>query len=89
MANATIQLQNQSINIQTVPGSGLIRVFLAETDNCFYNPASGLFSAAPNADKTTRVLVKNHPSKLKQKLNEFDTNRRESFEKAKRLSPGT
>ncbi|WP_090142830.1 hypothetical protein [Limnohabitans sp. DM1] len=76
MANATIQLQNQSINIQTVPGSGLIRVILPETDNCFYNPASGLFSAAPIADGTTPDLITHHLPELKQKLNEFDANRR-------------
>lgn len=76
MANATIELQNQSINIQTVPGSGLIRVFLSETGNCFYNPASGLFSTAPVTDGVPLDLITHHLPELKQKLNEFDAQRR-------------
>lgn len=88
MANATIQLQNQSINIQTVPGSGLIRVFLAETDNCFYNPASGLFSTAPVSDGATPDFVTHHLPELKQKLNEFDANRRAEIARHNQLSAG-
>lgn len=76
MANANIQLQNQSIKIKTVPGSGLIQVFLPETDNCFYNPSSGLFSTAPVSAGATMDLVAHHLPELKQKLNEFDANRR-------------
>ena len=76
MANANIQLQNQSIKIKTVPGSGLIRVFLPETDNCFYNPASGLFSSAPVPDGATLEMITDRLSELKQKLNEFDAERR-------------
>ena len=78
MGKATIQLKNQSIKIKikTVPGSGLIQVFLPETDNWFYSPASGLFSTAPVSDGTTSDLVAHHLPELKQKLNEFDANRR-------------
>jgi hypothetical protein len=76
MANATIQLQNQSINIRTVPGSGLIRVFLPETDNCFYNPTSGLFSTEPVTDGAPLELVTHYLPELTQKLNEFDAQRR-------------
>ena len=87
MANATIELQNQSIKIQTVPGSGLIRVFLPETDNCFYNPTSGLFSTAPIADGTTPYLVTHHLPELKQKLKEFDENMRAEITQYNRFSP--
>ena len=76
MANATIQLQNQSINIQTVPGSGFIRVILPETDNCFYNPASGLFSTEPITAGAPLDLVTHYLPELTQKLNEFDAQRR-------------
>ena len=76
MGKATIQLQDQTLQVQTVPGSGLIRVFLPETDNCFYNPASGLFSTAPASDGATPDLITHHLFELKQKLNEFDANRR-------------
>jgi hypothetical protein len=88
MANANIQLQNQSIKINTVPGSGLIRVFLPETDNCFYNPASGLFSTAPVPDGATLELITDHLPELKQKLNEFDAARRAAIAEAHRLSAG-
>ncbi len=88
MANATIELQNQSINIQTVPGSGLIRVFLPETDTCFYSPASRVFSTAPVSDRGTPDLVTHHLSELKQKLNEFDANRRAYIARYNRFSAG-
>lgn len=88
MANATIELQNQSINIQTVPGSGLIRVFLPEIDNCFYNPASGLFSTAPVTDGHPLELVTHHLPDLKQKLNEFDAERRAYIARYNRFSAG-
>lgn len=88
MAKATIELQNQSINIQTVPGSGFIRVFLPETDNFFYNPASGLFSTAPVSDGATPALVTHHLPELKQKLNEFDAQRRAYVALYNRFSAG-
>lgn len=88
MANATIQLQNQSINIQTVPGSGFIRVLLLETDNCFYNPALGLFSTAPVTDGHPFELATQHLPELKQKLNEFDAERRAYIERYNRFSAG-
>ena len=44
MGYANIQLQEQTIKIQTVPGSGFIKVFLQAIQNSFYNPATGLFS---------------------------------------------
>jgi hypothetical protein len=88
MANANIQLQNQSIKIKTVPGSGLIQVFLPETDNCFYNPASGLFTTAPVSAGTTSDLVAHHLPELKKKLNEFDAERRAHIARYNRFSAG-
>ncbi len=88
MAYATIALQNQTIQIQTVPGSGLIQVFLPESAPCFYNPASGLFSAAPSIEGGTPDLVSQHLPELKQKLNEFDAARRAAIAEANRLSAG-
>jgi hypothetical protein len=86
MGNATIQLQDQTIKIKTVPGSGLIQVFLPETDNCFYNPASELFSTAPFSDGATQVLVAHQLPELKQKLNEFDANRRADIARHNKFS---
>ncbi|WP_194945281.1 hypothetical protein [Limnohabitans sp. DM1] len=48
MAYATIALQNQTLQIQTVPGSGMIKVLLPESAPCFYNPATGLFGTEPS-----------------------------------------
>ncbi len=88
MANANIQLQNQSIKIKTVPGSGLIQVLLPETDNCFYNPASGLFSTAPVSAGATSDLVAHHLPELRQKLNEFDAERRAYIARHNRFAAG-
>ncbi len=86
MANANIQLQNQSVKIQTVPGSGLIRVFLPEIDNCFYNPASGLFSTTPIKHNKPLDLLTQHLPELKQRLNEFDAKRRAYIAQYNRFS---
>ena len=88
MAYATIALQNQTLQIQTVPGSGMIKVLLPETDPCFFNPATGLFSTAPTAEGGTPDLVTTHLPELKQKLNEFDAARRAAIAEANRLSAG-
>ena len=88
MAYATIALQNQTIQIQTVPGSGLIQVFLPESAPCFYNPATGLFSTEPTSEGGTPDLVTQHLPELKQKLNEFDAARRAAIAEANRLSAG-
>ena len=86
MAYANIQLQNQSIKIKTVPGSGLIQVFLPETDNCLYNPATGLFNATPIAEGPTPDFVTHDLPELKQKLNEFDANRRAEIARHNKFS---
>jgi hypothetical protein len=86
MGKATIKLQEQTIQIQTVPGSGFIKVFLPETDDCFYNPASELFSTAPFSDGATQVLVAHQLPALKQKLNEFDANRRADIARHNKFS---
>ena len=88
MAYATIALQNQTLQIQTVPGSGMIKVLLPETDPCFYNPATGLFSTEPTTGGGTPDLVSQHLPELKQKLNEFDAARRAAIAEANRLSAG-
>lgn len=88
MAYANIQLQNQSIKIKTVPGSGLIQVFLPKNDNCFYNPSSGLFSTAPVSDGTPLDPFTDHLPELKDKLNEFDAERRAYIARYNRFSAG-
>jgi hypothetical protein len=69
-------LNSPGHHVRLAPGSGLIRVFLSETDNCFYNPASGLFSTAPVNDGAPLDLITHHLPELKQKLNKFDAQRR-------------
>lgn len=88
MAYATIALQNQTLQIQTVPGSGMIKVLLSESAPCFYNPATGLFSTEPTSEGGTPDLVTQHLPELKQKLNEFDVTRRAAIAAANRLSAG-
>lgn len=88
MAYATIALQNQTLQIQTVPGSGMIKVLLPESAPCFFNPATGLFSTEPTSESGTPDLVSQHLPELKQKLIEFDATRRAAIAEANRLSAG-
>lgn len=88
MAYATIALQNQTLQIQTVPGSGMIKVLLPESVPCFYNPATGLYSTKPTSEGGTPDLVTPHLPELKQKLNEYDAARRAAIAAANRLSSG-
>jgi hypothetical protein len=88
MAYANIQLQNQSIKIKTVPGSGLIQVLLPKNDHCFYNPASGLFSTAPVSVGGPLEPDTDHLPELKEKLNEFDSERRAYIARYNRFSAG-
>lgn len=89
MAYATIALQNQNLQIQTVPGSGMIKVLLPESAPCFYNPATGLFGTEPITGGGTPDLATQNLPELKQKLNEFDAARRAAIAEANRLSAGT
>lgn len=73
---------------QIVPGSGMIKLLLPETDPCFYNPATGLFGTEPTSEGGTSDLVTQHLPELKQKLNEFDATRRAAIAAANRLSAG-
>ena len=79
MAYANIQLQNQTIELQTVPGSGLIKVLLPDVQDCFYNPQTGLLSTSPADSDSTPELVKNHLPELKAALNAYDAQRRAEF----------
>jgi hypothetical protein len=88
MAYATIALHKQTLQIQTVPGSGMIKVLLPESAPCFYNPATGLFNTEPTSEGGTLDLVTQHLPELKQKLNEFDAARRAAIAEAHRLSAG-
>lgn len=88
MAYATIALQNQTLQIQTVPGSGVIKLLLPEGAPCFYNPATGLFDSEPTSEGGTPDLVTQHLPELKQKLNEFDAARRAAIAATNRLSAG-
>ena len=57
MGYANIQLQEQTIQIQTVPGSGLIKVFLPAIQYSFYNPATGLFSTTRSDEGFEPLLI--------------------------------
>jgi hypothetical protein len=76
MGRATIQLQEQTIQIQTVPGSGLIKVFLPAIQYSFYNPATGLFSTTRPGEGFEPLLREPQLQELKQKLNQYDERRR-------------
>ena len=79
MGNATIQLQEQTIKIQTVPGSGFIKVFLPAIQYSFYNPATGLFSTTRPGAGFEPLLRAPQLQELKQKLNAYDAARREAI----------
>lgn len=79
MAHANIQLQNRTILIQTVPGSGLIKVLLPDVQDCYYNPQTGLLSTSPADSDSTPDLLRNHLPELKAALNAYDAQRRAQF----------
>lgn len=76
MAYASIELQNQTIKIQTVPGSGVIGVFLPNTEPCYYDSSTGCFNSTPMLDGSDAHLAFNRLDELKEKLNEFNARRR-------------
>jgi hypothetical protein len=88
MAYANIQLQNQSIKIKTVPGSGFIKVFLPAIQYSFYNPATGLFSTTRPGEGFEPLLREPQLQELKQKLNAFDAERRAYIARYNRFSAG-
>jgi hypothetical protein len=88
MGKATIQLQDQTIKIQTVPGSGFIKVFLPAIQYSFYNPATGLFSTTRPGEGFEPLLRAPQLQELKQKLNAYDAARREAIAAANRLATG-
>ena len=88
MGYANIQLQEQTIKIQTVPGSGVIKVFLPAIPYSFYNPATGLFSTTRPGEGFEPLLREPRLQELKQKLNAYDAARREAIAAANRLATG-
>jgi hypothetical protein len=76
MAYASIELQNQTIKIQTVPGSGVIGVFLPNTEPCYYDSGTGRFNTTPMLDGSDAPLAFDRLAELKEKLNEFNDRRR-------------
>lgn len=88
MGKVNIQLQDQTIEIQTVPGAGFIKVFLPAIQYIFYNPATGLFSTTRPSEGFDPLLREPQLEELKQKLNEFDVARRAAIAAATRLSAG-
>lgn len=88
MGYANIQLQDQTIKIQTVPGSGLIKVFLPATQYSFYNPATGLFSTSRPEEGFEPLLVETQLKELKQQLNAFDEHRRSEIARFNRFTSG-
>ena len=76
MAHAKIEMQNLSIRLKTMPGSGVIQVLLSDTENCFYNPSTGRFATTPIINGVEAHLLTDHFEELKQKLNAFDADRK-------------
>jgi hypothetical protein len=76
MAYASIELQNQTIKIQTVPGSGVIGVYLPNTEPCYYDYRTGRFNTTPMLDGSDAPLAFDRLDELKEKLNEFNDRRR-------------
>jgi len=76
MGKATIQLQDQTLQVQTVPGSSVIKVFLPAIQYSFYNPATGLFSTTRPGEEFEPLLREPQLQELKQKLNQYDAHRR-------------
>lgn len=88
MGYANIQLQDQTIKIQTVPGSGFIKVFLPAIQYSFYNPATGLFSTTRPGEGFEPLLREPQLQELKEKLNAFDAERRAYIARYNRFSAG-
>jgi hypothetical protein len=76
MGKATIQLQDQTLQVQTVPGSSVIKVFLPAIQYSYYNPATGLFSTTSPDEVFVPLLREPQLQELKQKLNQYDERRR-------------
>ena len=79
MGKATIQLQDQTLQVKTVPGSSVIKVFLPAIQYSFYNPATGLFSTTRPGEGFEPLLREPQLQELKQKLNAFDATRRQAI----------
>ncbi len=88
MGYANIQLQDQTIKIQTVPGSAFIKVFLPAIQYTFYNPATGLFSTTRPGEGFEPLLREPHLQELKQQLKAYDAARREAIAAARGLATG-
>jgi hypothetical protein len=76
MGKATIQLQDQTLQVQTVPGSSVIKVFLPAIQYSYYNPATGLFSTTRPDEVFVPLMAEPQLQELKQKLNQYDERRR-------------
>jgi hypothetical protein len=76
MAYASIELQNQTIRIQTVPGSGVIGVYLPNTEPCYYDSGTGRFNTTPMLGVADAHLAFDQLEELKEKLNDFNARRR-------------
>jgi hypothetical protein len=86
MGYANIHLQDQTIKIQTVPGSGFIKVFLPAIQYSFYNPATGLFSTTRPDEVFVPLMAEPQLQELKQQLNAYDAARREAISAANQRS---
>lgn len=88
MAYASIELQNQTIKIQTVPGSGVIGVFLTNTEPCYYDSSTGHFNSTPMLDGADAHLAFDRLEELKEKLNEFNARRRADIARLNQAANG-
>ena len=83
MGYTNIQLQDQTIKIQTVPGSAFIKVFLPAIQYSYYNPATGLFSTTRPDEVFVPLMAEPQLQELKQKLNQYDEHRRAEIARIK------
>lgn len=88
MANANIQLQDQTLQVQTVPGSSVIKVFLPAIQYSYYNPVTGLFSTTRPGEEFEPLLREPQLQELKQKLNQYDAHRRAEIARIKTSKSG-
>lgn len=88
MAYASIELQNQTIKIQTVPGSGVIGVFLPNTEPCYYDSSTDRFNTTPMLDGSDAQLVFDRLEALKEKLNEFNARGRAAIARLNQVANG-
>ena len=59
-----------------MPGSGVIGVYMPNTEPCYYDSRTGRFNTTPMLDGSDARLAFDRLDELKEKLNEFNDRRR-------------